>query len=111
MKVYYQTFLILLISVYAFSQIAMEKTSIDRKAVVERHKVITTATNPKSPAQVGNGEFAFGADITGLQTFIPFNTLSHWAWHSFPAPEGKNVEDFKGVSLNTHGRMTVSLNI
>ncbi len=105
MKVYYQIFLLLLISVYAFPQITMEKTSIDRKAVVERHKVITTATNPKSPAQVGNGEFAFGVDITGLQTFVPFNTLSHWGWHSFPLPKGQRIEDFKGLTINTHGRM------
>ena len=49
---------------------------IDRETVVKRHKVFTTATLPKSPAQVGNGKFAFGMDITGLQTFLPFNTLS-----------------------------------
>lgn len=77
---------------------------IDRKAVVERHRIITHSTNPKSPAQVGNGEFAMGVDITGLQTFVPFNTLSHWSWHSFPLPEGQQVENFKGLTLNTHGR-------
>ena len=104
MKVYYQTLLLLLISVYAFPQIAMEKTSIDRKAVVERHKIITSSTNPKSPAQVGNGEFAFGVDITGLQTFVSFNTMSHWSWHSFPLPKGQIVENFKGLTLDTYGR-------
>ena len=74
---------------------------IDRKAVVERHRIITTSTNPESPAQVGNGEFAFGVDITGLQTFTPFNTLSHWSWHSFPLPQGQHVEDFNGLPLDT----------
>jgi len=78
---------------------------IDRKAVVERHLIVTYSTNPKSPAQVGNGEFAFGVDMTGLQTFVPFNTLSHWSWHSFPLPEGQRVEDFKGVILKSHDRM------
>ena len=78
---------------------------IDRRAVIERHKIITTVTNPKSPAQVGNGEFAFGVDITGLQTFVPFNTLSHWSWHSFPLPGGQKIEDFKGLTVDTHGRM------
>lgn len=77
---------------------------IDRKAVVERHKIITTSTNPKSPAQAGNGELAFSVDITGLQSFVPFNTLSHWSWHSFPIPDGLHIEDFKGVTLDTHGR-------
>lgn len=77
---------------------------IDRYAVVDRHRIITKSTNPKSPAQVGNGEFAFGVDITGLQTFVPFNTLSQWSWHSFPLAEGQQIKDFKGVRLNTHGR-------
>lgn len=86
------------------------RVKIDRKTVVERHRIVITATNPKSPSQVGNGEFAFGLDITGLQTFVPFNTMSHWAWHSFPLPKGLRIEDFKGVTLDTHGRM-VNYNI
>lgn len=58
-------------------------SDIDREALVRRHDVVTTGTDPKSPAQVGNGEFAFGVDITGLQTFVPFNTMAQWGWHSF----------------------------
>ncbi len=76
----------------------------DREKVVRRHNIETTLSNPKSPAQVGNGEFAFGADITGLQTFVPFNTMAHWAWHSFPLPEGTKPDDFKGAAYNNHGR-------
>lgn len=108
MKLFIQAILLFILSLNVIAQnnvININQNKIDRKAVVERHRIITTSTNPKSPAQIGNGEFAFGVDITGLQTFVPFNTLSHWAWHSFPEPEGKNIEDFKGVSLNTHGRM------
>ena len=82
-----------------------DNKSINRKSVVERHNVISEKLNVKSPAQVGNGEFAFGVDITGLQTFVSFNTMSHWGWHSFPLPKGKRVEDFRGVTLDTHGRM------
>jgi len=78
---------------------------IDRKAVVERHRIITTSTDSQSPAQVGNGEFAFGVDITGLQTFVPFNTMSHWSWHSNPLPKGLQPDDFKGQMLDTHGRL------
>ena len=74
----------------------LNEGSIDRKSVVERHRIITTELNSKSPAQAGNGEFAFGVDITGLQTFIPFNTISQWSWHSFPLPAGQKAEDFKG---------------
>ncbi|MDB5327580.1 MAG: hypothetical protein JWM57_3149 [Phycisphaerales bacterium] len=68
-------------------------SSIDRKAVVTRHNVRRTASKTDSPLQVGNGNFAFGADITGLQTFIPFNTMSQWAWHSDPFPAGHKPSD------------------
>lgn len=77
---------------------------IDRKGLVDRHKVITYRTNPRSPAQVGNGELAIGVDITGLQTFVPFNILSQWGWHSFALPEGKSVSDYKPVPMATNGR-------
>lgn len=77
---------------------------IDREAVVKRHRVATTGTLLKSPAQVGNGRFAFGMDITGLQTFVPFNTLSDWGWHSFPLPEGMKPEDYRPVVVETHGK-------
>ena len=77
---------------------------IDREAVVKRHRVCTTGTLLKSPAQVGNGKFAFGMDITGLQTFVPFNTLSDWSWHSFPLPEGMKAEDYRPVVVETHGK-------
>lgn len=52
--------------------------------------------------QVGNGEFAFGMDITGLQTFARFNTMSHWGWHSSPPPADPAL--FKGQTWPTHGR-------
>lgn len=77
---------------------------INRKAVVSRHKIITTSFSAVSPAQIGNGEFAFGADITGLQTFVPFGTMSDWGWHSSPIPEGLNLTDFKGITIFTHER-------
>ena len=35
---------------------------IDRKAVVSRHNPVTYVSSEKSPAQVGNGRFAFGAE-------------------------------------------------
>lgn len=79
--------------------------AIDREALVGRHKVVIHQTLPESPAQVGNGHFAFGMDITGLQTFRPFNTLSDWSWHSMPLPEGKTVDDYRPVGFESHGRM------
>lgn len=84
---------------------AQSQEKINRKAVVERHRVITTTNNAQSPAQVGNGNFAFATDITGLQTFTPFNTMAQWSWHSFALPENTKPSDFKGELLNTHGKM------
>jgi len=95
-------FIVLLLSLSCSSDF---KESIDRKGVVERHKVISHKLDLKSPAQVGNGEFAFSVDITGLQTFVPFNTLSHWGWHSDPLPSGTKVENFRGQMVDTYGRM------
>jgi hypothetical protein len=50
--------------------------------VVSRHNVVRTSADQAYPVQVGNGGFAFGADITGLQTFAAFNTMSEWGWYS-----------------------------
>jgi hypothetical protein len=80
------------------------QNTINRKKIVDRHKVVTTKTDPESPASVGNGEFAFNVDITGLQTFEPFNTLSNWSWHSFPLPTGVKLSDYKGVKFPLNGK-------
>lgn len=99
--------LISLVSLFCLSvflPLSVMGEPIDREAVVKRHRVCTTGTLLKSPAQVGNGKFAFGMDITGLQTFVPFNTLSDWSWHSFPLPEGMRAEDYRPVVVDTHGK-------
>ncbi|MGI4021136.1 MAG: hypothetical protein ACRYFA_06490 [Janthinobacterium lividum] len=64
---------------------------INRKAVVNRHKVIITKVDTLASLTVGNGQFAFTVDATGLQSFpeyyahgIPLGTQSEWGWHSFP---------------------------
>jgi hypothetical protein len=77
---------------------------IDRFALVSRHNVELTKFDGERPLQVGNGEFAFGMDITGLQTFAPFNTMSQWGWHSSPLPLGTKISDFEGQTWDTHGR-------
>lgn len=77
---------------------------IDRHALVTRHNLVLTTANPKTPLQVGNGEFAFSTDITGLQTFLPANTMSHWGWHTSPLPPGKRPEDLKLTEYDTYGR-------
>lgn len=58
---------------------------IDRHALVTRHNIEWNDIRGQIP--LGNGEFCFNADGTGLQTFGG-NTMSHSAWHSFPLPAG-----------------------
>lgn len=65
--------------------------SINRKAVVEQFSPVNTVWDAYSPFTVGNGEFAFTADMTGLQTFsafhesgIPLLSQAQWGWHTTP---------------------------
>ncbi len=73
---------------------------INRKAVVQRHAIRTTSPDSLNPLTVGNGKFAFTADITGMQSFpeyyksgMSLGTLSDWAWHSFPNPADYSLND------------------
>jgi hypothetical protein len=74
---------------------------IDRQALVTRHNPKITQIDPWAPLSVGNGRFAFTADVTGLQTLyphyqqngIPLETLARWAWHSNPNPDGYKLAD------------------
>ena len=84
---------------------------IDRQALVTRHNVVLTFADLQSPLSVGNGEFAFTADITGLQTFeedyqktIPLSTLAQWGFHTMPSPEGFSLDKFPLTTLDTSGR-------
>lgn len=81
--------------------------SIDRRSVVRRHNPRLSEWDPLSPFTVGNGEFAFTADVTGLQTFgplherptpggraaMPLGTQSQWGYHWAPNPRGFRIED------------------
>ncbi len=76
---------------------------IDRHALVTRHDIVLTAANPQEVLQVGNGRFAFGVDVTGLQSFYGL-TMSDWGWHSAPLPPGWKVEDFRYQMFAGQGR-------
>lgn len=85
--------------------------TIDRRALVSRHNPALTGFDPRSPLSVGNGELAFTADATGLQTFTdlydkttPLCTQSQWGWHSFPNPKGFTLAGLKPTLYDTHGR-------
>ncbi|WP_426451784.1 glycoside hydrolase family 65 [Paenibacillus sp. S-38] len=73
---------------------------IDRKALVGRHNPVIREVVPLSPLSVGNGEFAFTADLTGLQTFpeayeVPLGTQSQWGWHSTGGREVWTLDDVR----------------
>ena len=72
--------------------------AIDRPVVVARHTTRFSHTAPIDAGStawnaltVGNGDFAFTADLTGLQSLnnsystphaYPLYTLSNWGWHT-----------------------------
>ena len=80
-----------------FAAYGEQNSGSNIKALVTRHNVTIKDRNLKGPTQVGNGEFAFGFDITGLQTFSNNAvTMSYWGWHKFPLSDGQFPADFKG---------------
>jgi hypothetical protein len=86
-------------------------SKIDRRALISRHNPTLRVFDPRSPLSVGNGEFAFTADPTGLQTFpqlydhqMPLCTQSQWGWHTAPNPTGKAASDLRLAEFDTFGR-------
>ena len=86
-------------------------SSIDRAALVSRHNPVLRQLDPLSPLTVGNGEFAFTADITGLQTLLseyqnamPLCTMSQWGWHTRPAPKSLKAQGLRLTQYDTYGR-------
>jgi len=84
---------------------------IDRQALVRRHHPKLTQIDPLSPLSVGNGSFAFTADVTGLQTLsreyenaMPLCTMSQWGWHTKPKPAGLQGASLRLTNYDTHGR-------
>lgn len=93
----------------AFAQSNVASGKIDRYALVTRHNVIVQNFDSLSSLSVGNGEFAFTVDPTGLQTFpeyyerggVPLGTQSQWGWHSFANPYNyQRIEVWKNYMVN-----------
>jgi hypothetical protein len=83
--------------------------TVDRHALVGRHRIKLSEPHPEHVLSVGNGDFAFTADVTGMQTFTRFHdpaaamadgrvavntaTMSNWGWHDMPNPDGFTLDD------------------
>jgi hypothetical protein len=85
--------------------------NIDRFALVSRHHPVLRKFEPLSPLSVGNGEFAFTCDVTGLQTFpdlykdaTPLCTMSQWGWHTTPLPPQLAGKTLRLTEYETYGR-------
>lgn len=83
---------------------------IDRFAVVTRHNINNSVIDSMNSLSVGNGQFAFTVDVTGLQTFpqfyskgISLGTMSNWGWHTAENTENYNLTDVYRT-YNVHGR-------
>jgi len=74
---------------------------IDRKQLLNRHNPRLNAVQIDSPLSVGNGGFAFTADITGMQSLydlyaendVPLCTMSEWGWHVDPEGGAYTLSD------------------
>jgi hypothetical protein len=91
---------------------------IDRESPVRRHTVELAEADASCGLTVGNGDFAFTADITGMQTFTGFHdpaaagserpavnttTISAWGWHAIPNPEGFVLTDAMSIHDTPRG--------
>lgn len=97
-----------------FRAVAAETNQpIDRQALVTRHNPVIHKLDVDAPLTVGNGGFAFTADITGLQTFaghyhrwgVPVETLSRWCWVSDPNPNNYQLSDANKDFKQADGRV------
>ncbi len=77
---------------------------------VTRHDIHNQVIDSLNSLSVGNGEFAFTVDVTGLQTFpdfhargIPLGTMAEWGWHTDPNPDNYALTDVYR-SYQVHGR-------
>ncbi|KAJ7791707.1 Six-hairpin glycosidase-like protein [Mycena olivaceomarginata] len=73
----------LVASLYACSVYA--SPPIDRRALVARYNPTRNASSSTTPMQIGNGNFAFGADITG--------------WKNDSLPAGKTIQAWRTTGV------------
>lgn len=89
-----------IVLLFLFSFTAGNTQQINRYQLVTRHNIVISSPDYFNPLTVGNGEFAYTVDITGMQSFpdcyekgTPLGTQSQWGWHSFPNPDSFTLND------------------
>lgn len=81
---------------------------IDRKELVDSHNPVLEEIDRESALTVGNGEFAYTADITGMQTLyeeydvIPLCTMSQWGWHTKPVSSERYEYTLKDLVMTEY---------
>lgn len=93
-------FILLISTLFSCSVSEKKELKIDRFKLANRHNVIINEFDSLSSVSVGNGEFAFTVDATGLQTYpeiyengVCLGTMSEWGWHSFPNDSGYKMDE------------------
>ncbi|EEY23826.1 conserved hypothetical protein [Verticillium alfalfae VaMs.102] len=86
------------------------RSNTNRHRIVSDNNIVRTKliNNETTPLQVGNGNFAFGVDTTGMQTYLPFNTMSVWAWHNDTEPSGGCVCPFQNMIMTKEAERATS---
>jgi hypothetical protein len=72
-----------------------QSAPIDRHALVTRHNITVTAIDPNGAMAVGNGEFAFNFDVTGLQTIATTGCQSQSPRH-VPTLRAASTHEWSG---------------
>ncbi|ANI89633.1 hypothetical protein A9P82_10240 [Arachidicoccus ginsenosidimutans] len=99
---------VIILPCFLFLIIFCDAQKINREQVIHRHDIYLSKAGTLSSITLGNGEFAFTADVTGLQTFykyyahgVPLGTESEWGWHSFPNNKNLTInQTYKYYNVN-----------
>ncbi len=83
---------------------------INRSNVVSRHDPTHEQISYEAPLTVGNGEFAYTVDVTGMQTLYhehlqqhtPLCTMSQWGWHTTPVSQEQFCFTMDDLQMTTY---------
>ncbi|QGH32984.1 glycoside hydrolase family 65 [Gracilibacillus salitolerans] len=82
---------------------------MDRKSVVQKHNPRIDQVESLAPLSIGNSQFGFSVDFTGLQTYpemyeTPLGTQSNWGWHYSRGKHLYSENDIEYQTFDHYGR-------